>query len=158
MPTRLKILLVATFITMIIVFPAKVHAESFLEIHRLNVDDDGNEYWTRINLFFEGSFSDEEKYMILFKNLLEDEETNFIPPDIKVLDIYISQDVLAVNVSMDIKGYNGSYMESRIAGQIIKTALSIPNIKSVTLFIENNLLALPEGIIIDEVSEWQDLI
>jgi hypothetical protein len=136
----------------------------YLTMHYIFTDESFNESWVSEKIYVGkvqnadkapnnsaecGSISGgkrhslEEKIIFLFENLFA--RANFMPPDVKILSCEIDEGCLNLNVSDDILHYYGSYTETRMISQIIKTALDIPHINRITLSVEGEVRPLLEG-------------
>ncbi len=149
----IKIKAILLIIIIIFLFPQKVKAEKGY-VSYINFDENGNEIWATNELDLENNLSKEEISTKIFENLLNDKNEMFIPEGTKLLTLVINDGHLVLNVSDEIKNYGGCYYELCLKKQIIKTALSIPNINKVTLLIENSVEYLPEGSFIVNETSW----
>ena len=156
--SRLKVIAITVFV--IFAFPQKVKASELHAVHYWSYNEQtGEEFLLRDEFEFYGNFSREEKALVLFSNLFAGtEKYSFVPKGIKILNIFILENCLYLNVSSDIKSYGGgtSY-ETRLKMQIIKTAINITDIDSVTLMIDGIADYLPEGSLIFKESALPQL-
>jgi hypothetical protein len=83
----------------------------------------------------------------------------FIPEGVNVYGAELEGETLYINVSPEILYFRGSYAETRMAAQIIKTALEPGGgAKRVTLLIDGELRPLAEGTLIANAGDmWYDI-
>ncbi len=68
-----------------------------------------------------------------------------IPASTKLLDSSITEDVLEIDLSAEIKNYTGSTRENRIVNQVYHTMKQIDGINKIKILIEGAAQKLPEG-------------
>ncbi len=76
-----------------------------------------------------------------------------VPEEVYVLGAEIEEGLLTLNLSNEVLKYGGNYMELNFCKQLLKTALTLPSVKSLTVRIENERQPLPEGRVIEGLTE-----
>ena len=149
---KLKHKLIATIATLFIfIFPEPVTADTVTRLYHFSYTDYGREYLDYTEFKFYSRFLPEEQAFIMFYTLFGNySDYYFVPSDVRIIDVHELRGNLYLNVSGDIKNYNmSSSYELRLAAQIIKTALSIEGIDTVTLLIHGFEEHLPKGTFIN---------
>ena len=147
--SRLKI--IAVIACVFFAFPQKVKATEIETIYYVTHDEEtGEEVEQREEFEFYGQFSAEEKALVLFSNLFGNTEKYQIATEnVKILNIAMVENCLHLNVSEDIRSYGGGNAYERLLRRkIVKTAIHIKNVDSITLLIDGVSTHLPEGTLI----------
>jgi len=80
------------------------------------------------------------------------------PENISVLSINYLFGHISINLSGEFGNFGGgSMLETIYLTQIVKTLLDIEGVEKVTLLVDGLTGNTPEGIVIKEVSSWQEL-
>lgn len=142
-------------------FPFRVYAKNW-SLNFLAFDNYGTSYWVKEEISFDSCLSIEEKAEHLFNKLFSEsirENTYNFPKSISINSIIFIDDLLVLDVSEEILNYNGgSYNELILKSQIVKTALNIEGINRITLLIEGDIAQFKKGLLIYEISVWEDII
>jgi len=152
-----KLKLIAIIILTLFAFPQSVKA-SDREIIALFETHDGINLLVYEDLYFVGEFSQRERAWVVFYNLLCMDKSAFVPSGVQLLGVFLVQQELVINVSSHIKNYGGIYNEKHLRAQIVLTGLELSGIEAVTLLIDGEPAMLPEGLEINRVNEWDELM
>jgi len=150
---RRKLTLLAFIILLLFAFPQRARADCGREYIVRFETRNGISRLIHEELYFMGDFSDRERAWIIFYNLLCMERSEFVPPGVRLLGVWIEHGELIVNVSDEIKNYGGTYNEMRLRTQIVLTGLEMRGVNAVTLLIEGEPGILPEGSTIYRVDD-----
>lgn len=142
----------AVSIILFLVTSSNVYAGGMQNFFYIKYDGE-KEVWVEEELNLGDVDTEYEKAYVVISNLFSVEGTSFIPKDIKILDTYLLEDCIVLNVSKDINNYGGTYYEKRLIAQIVKNILGIEGVNKVTLLIDGEDVSLNEGIFIREVDE-----
>lgn len=96
---------------------------------------------------FAGDPTTEEKAFALFDQLVTNpqKDRSFVPEGTKLLWVCYGDGILIVNVSKEAENCAGNENQWFFVNQIVKTAYSLKEIKSIILYVEGEESHLPEG-------------
>lgn len=136
------------------IFPQSIKADTVTRLYYFSYGADGQEYLGYTEFKFYSEFLPEEKAFVMFYTLFENySDYYFVPSGVRIITVHELEGNLYLNVSGDIQDYSmGSSYEIRLAAQIVKTALSIDGIDTITLLIHGFEDYLPKGSSIERKS------
>lgn len=96
---------------------------------------------------FAGTLTTEEKAFTLFSQLVSNPngERSFVPEGTELLWVCYGNGILLVNLSEEAENCAGNTNQQYFVNQIVKTAYSLEEIKSIILYVEGEESHLPEG-------------
>lgn len=154
---QLKITILVIMLGILFLFPERVQAGQNGHLHYYSPDGKGGLVWVEEEMGPDERAAAEERAFILFQAFFEGEHVGFVPDGVRLLNVQSKNGVLYVDVSREILAYGGSYYERCLISQIVRTALDMDGVDSVTLLIEGEVCALAEGSFIDGESKWTDM-
>lgn len=137
-------------------YPQQAGAAPEYFLHYIVCDEAGNETWAARSVNVEARRDSEIAYGV-FCVLFNDGAVDYLPEDAEVLSARVADGVLYLNVTPGILNYGGTYYETRLAAQLIKTALALPGVQQLSLLIEGSRATLNEGGEIWNAAETADL-
>lgn len=138
----LKIFLLVTIL--ILIFPIYTFCEERLVNMYYYVEDDNNIYLESNPIYF-NELSDRNTVYVLFNNFFENEYVAYIPTNTKLLNVYLYQNDLFIDLSSDVLKHGGNYYERMLLEQIYINAFQFSFIETVTILVDGEYQALPEG-------------
>lgn len=144
----MKLLKVGIIVFVMLLFiPRIVHAQEKGQAYFYKNVDEGEVIETEISIDFQKNLTTEQKATVLFQKLFSNEESlvSFVPKDTKLIWVCFADGRLILNLSLEVKNYGGNYREQHFVNQIVKTAYSLEEIKSIMLYIDGKEEELPEG-------------
>lgn len=140
-------------ISLLFIFTTDVYAQDKGFVCYWVFDDDLNLKYTMEEVSFENNITSNQKVSILFDkffNECNNNYMNFVPEGTQLIYTDLQNGQLDLYVSSEIKSYGGgSEWELTLTEGILRTAFSLPEVKSITLYIDGIIDCLPEGIILD---------
>lgn len=132
---------------MLLCIPRVVHAQERGQAYFYKDAGEGEVIETEISIDFQKDLTTDEKADILFQRLFSNEKgfVSFVPKDTKLIWVCFADGRLILNLSSEAKNYGGNYREQHFVNQIVKTAYSLKEIKSIMLYIDGKEEELPEG-------------
>lgn len=142
------------FIVLLILYivPRVVHAEEKGHIYFYKEVENSEELEElKEEIYFESEFTMNEKARTLFDALVynEEEEITFVPEGTDVIWVNFCDGRLIINLNKDAENCGGNYNQQLFVNQIVKTAYSLEEIRSIMLYIEGKESNLPEGVDFD---------
>ena len=109
------------------------------KIYNIRYDNKGEASYHEIEVDLPETTSEEELAHALLTALFDRKNSaNFAPPGTQILTLIINDNHLIVNLSKDILGFGETYYEDCLRRQIVKTALTIPKIDTITVLVNNS--------------------
>lgn len=133
---------------MLLCIPRVVHAQERGQAYFYkDVDEKGEFTETEIYIDFQEDLTTEQKADVLFQKLFSNEKklVSFVPKDTELIWVCFADGRLILNLSSEAKNCAGNYKEQHFVNQIVKTAYSLEEIKSIMLYIDGKEEELPEG-------------
>jgi spore germination protein GerM len=148
-------IIIIILILLLFIFPQRVYAKE-LNAFYIAYDEENEAYFYKESLELKDEIT--EKSICLIFNMLfkgtENANLYKFPEGTRALSADIKDDLLTLTVSSEILNYGGgSFYETILRDQIVKTALDIEGVGKVTLLIDNQTNALVEGLIIKEADQ-----
>ena len=131
----------------LLALPRVVKAQENLGVYFYEQSEPGVFEPIKMNIMFGDGFTTEEKAMILFTTLMENkcEYATFVPEGTKLIWVVVADERLIVNISNEALNYGGTANEAYFVEQIVNTAYSIQQIRSIMLYVDGKEASLPEG-------------
>jgi spore germination protein GerM len=146
--------LICTILVYTTIFPKQIFANT---LYYISYDIDMKEVWSNEVILLEDNLTLEEEIKNLFDIFFKSEKNLFSADGLNVLDVKIENGTLLLNVSKEVNNISGNFHTVSFIKQVIKTSLDINAVNKVTLYIDNILTCLPEGLSIEEESvEWKE--
>jgi len=152
MKINLKLLIVLLTVLAIYAFPQEVHAEHELFFYYVQYDNNGEAVWKKTAVTVGPEPSLDRRAFALFKAFFTSELPSSVPGGTRLLQAYVIEGELFLNVSEEILQYGGTYNETIIKEQIFRTARELDGADTITLLIEGWETPLTEGTLISHVS------
>lgn len=146
----MKILRASIIVILALLFiPRVVHAQEMGRVYFYSTQNHKGEFLDDYTEFqFEDGKTAEEKAVYLFEYLFSDKEkemTSFVPKGTELLWLSCQDGVLKLNMTKEGLNCAGNYKEEHFVQQIVKTAYSLEEIKSIIVYVEGEKAELPEG-------------
>ena len=130
--------IVALLLIFLVIFFRMEATASGAKIYNIRYDNNGEAIFNEIEVSLPPSLSAEDHAHALIVALFDKKHSsNFAPPGTQILTLIINDNHLTLNISKDILGFGETYYENCLRPQIVKTALTIPQIDTVTLLVDN---------------------
>ena len=151
----LKYKILAIFLALTIIFsvPMNVNADlATLNLYYYKIQADNTPVFEQKFIIIPARLPTQCRAEIIFYLVFND--TIFMPPNVRLISAKFSPEngLLVINVSREIKAYGGNFFENMLVERILQNARALPEVKFLTLLIEGQLQALPEGSLIYQVS------
>lgn len=148
-------IIIIILILLLFIFPQRVYAKE-LNAFYMAYTEEKEAFFYKESLELGNEITD-KSICLIFNMLFKGTENAFIykfPEGTKALKASLKGDLLTLTVSSEILNYGGgSFYETMLRDQIVKTALDIEGVRKVTLLIDNQTSALVEGMIIKEADQ-----
>jgi len=140
--TALLLLIIAALFMIFEVDAANNRSEAVAasgKIYNIRYDEQGQATYNEIDVDLPETNSKEEHAQALLMALFDKKHSpNFAPPGTQILTLIINDSHLIVNLSKDILGFGETYYEDCLRKQVVKTVLTIPEIDTVTVLVNNS--------------------
>lgn len=156
-----KLLILLLVVVLIFSFPLKVRAgdnggriEEKLDMMYFSFDKDEKLKLSVETFTLVGKFSSEAKALILFTNLIENNDPElirFMPKGTKLLGVKLADGELIIDLSKQFNNHAGSAYEIAMVAQLIYNARKVGGVKTFTLMLEGKPAALTEGLMVDMI-------
>ncbi|MCL2851717.1 MAG: GerMN domain-containing protein [Defluviitaleaceae bacterium] len=130
----------ATFVLIVLVLfiGYQVSAQS-ANIYNVSFDESGEVSFSEIQVELPETSTPEEYAAALLEALFDKKYSpNFAPPGTQILTLIINDNHLILNLSKEILSFGEAYYEDCLRRQIVKTALEVPGIDTVTVLVDNS--------------------
>lgn len=116
-----------------------VYGNEKINLYYSKIDEQGFSYIKHSEFDFYGS--DDEKLEYLLKILFDEplEDMDYKLNDVEVLNYFIIDKELILNLSKEIRNYHGSSCVIDIRNQIVETITSLESIDYVTIYVDGKL-------------------
>ena len=104
--------------------------------YHISYDNHGEAVWTEHNINIPEGISREDSARLTIEASFGKHSPNFAPPGTHVTTLIIQDEHIVINLSKNALSFGRDYYENTIRKQIIKTALEIEGIRSITTLVD----------------------
>jgi hypothetical protein len=145
--TARKILIAALMFAVLTAFAAEARASDTVRIYTYFNDSESSGFVYR-KAAPDDCLTETRRAFYIYAALFG--EICFLPPDVRLLDVFIAEPLMIINVSPEFTQYGGTFAERALVAMLHRNAWQIRGVGMITLWIDGRLDFLPEGTLLYE--------